>query len=204
MQIKNYLITISFLVFLLSCSTRKATINTYTDPTYTPGKIKTIAIFPARNAHISAGDAQQIIRKITQSLHKKNPHINIISSSESSRRLNEADMVDDWNYFLDTYISGGIPDSHVLRQIGDALRTDIILHGEIIDIFQQDGQFGGNKGTTRVTVHFSMLNTHEGKMIWEATSDGIRTTTTTIEKAPPLIEAINLAVDKILLNLPPI
>jgi len=38
--------------------------------------------------------------------------------------------------------------------------------------------------------------------LWEASSDGIKGTPTTLESAPPIIEAVDLAVDKILSNLP--
>jgi len=59
-----------------------------------------------------------------------------------------------------------------------------------------------NRGETRVTVRYTMLGVNDGKLLWEATSDGIATTGTTVEKAPAIIEAVNLAVEKIVGSLP--
>ncbi len=55
-----------------------------------------------------------------------------------------------------------------------------------------------------MTVRFTMLDCQNGKMAWEATSDGRRETAIAGEMfhAPPIIEAIYLAVDKVLETLP--
>jgi hypothetical protein len=49
-----------------------------------------------------------------------------------------------------------------------------------------------------------MLDCLNGKLLWEASSDGRRETAIggTFAHAPPVIEAIQLAVDKILESLP--
>jgi hypothetical protein len=49
-----------------------------------------------------------------------------------------------------------------------------------------------------------MLDCQNRKMVWEATSDGRRETALAGElfHAPPVIEAIQLAVDKVLETLP--
>jgi hypothetical protein len=188
----------------ISCAVQKATINTYVDPNYKSGKIQKIAVFPIRNTRLAPSESQQINRKISMALNQKNPQLEIMSSAEAIRILNDHDLADDWAIFLDNYVTSGIPDSKILKEIGNALNIDAILQGEIVNIFQEDGHYGGTRGTTRVTVRFTMLDVNGGKLVWESSSDGIKGTSTTLETAPPIIDAINLAVDKILGSLPPI
>ncbi|MBD3336100.1 MAG: hypothetical protein GF355_11355 [Candidatus Eisenbacteria bacterium] len=128
--------------------------------------------------------------------------MSIMSAAEAQQLLNDHDLVGEWSYFLDSFATSGIPDANTLARIGEALDVDCIIQGEIVNVTQRDGVYGGNKGTTRVTVRYSMLDTRTGKLVWEASSDGVRTTATTVEPAPPIIEAVNLAVDRILTALP--
>lgn len=89
-----------------------------------------------------------------------------------------------------------------LNQLGTLLGVDAIMQGEMVNVTQQDGVYGQNKGQTRVTVRFTILGTKEGKLLWEASSDGIKGTATAMEEAPPIGEAVSLAVEKIMANLP--
>jgi hypothetical protein len=174
----------------------------YIDPNYGAGQIQSVAVFPMRNANFAPSEARQINRKISTFINQQNPEIEIFGAAESIEKLNEADMADEWARFLDNYTSSGVPNVNSLKMFGDILGVDAIIQGEVVNIFQQDGRYGSNKGTTRVTIRFSMLGTTSGKVLWEASSDGISGTVTTVESAPPLIDAVNLAMDKILKNMP--
>ena len=110
-------------------------------------------------------------------------------------------LADEWAKFLDDYNSSGIPNSQLLFEIGDALNVDAIMQGEIVDVYQRDGKYGGDTALSRVTVRYSILSTDSGKLLWEATSRGSRESATTLADAPPLIEVIQLAQEKILNNL---
>lgn len=192
------------IVMLAGCATHTATINSYVDPTFQPGAIQSIAIFPIRNARVAPSEAQQINRRVSTFINRRSPEIRLLSSVEAVDLLNEHGLADDWAFFLDNYVASGVPDANVLREIGDALGVDAIMQAEVLNVFQQDGA-EGQKGVTRVTVHFSMLDCLYGKMIWEASSDGRRETAlsgTWRTAAPPVFEAIQLAVDKVLETLP--
>lgn len=184
------------------CSISKATLNQFVDPSFGPGSISSVAVFPIRNTRLAPSEAQQINRKISQAIHEQSPGLEIMSSAEATRRLNSAGLVDTWADFIDDYVTSGIPDATDLRKIGRALGVDAIMQGEIVSLQQRDGAYGYSRGSTRVTVRFSMLGTQDAKLLWEASSDGIRSTATTMDTAPPVIEAITLAVDKICANLP--
>ena len=187
----------------VGCATHTATINSYVDPTYRSGQIQSIAIFPIRNARMAPGEAQQINRRVSVFINRRDPEIRLVSAVEAVNRLNENGLASAWAVFLDNYVSSGVPDVNVLAQIGEAVGADAIIQGEILNVFQQDGA-DGQKGVTRVTVRFTMLDCQNGKMAWEATSDGRRETAIAGEMfhAPPIIEAIYLAVDKVLETLP--
>ena len=198
---KVMLLAVGSLCFL-QCMIRRATIDTYVDANYGPGVVHKVAIFPIVNARLAASEAQQINRKVSTEIHRKNPGILIMSSAEATQILNEHSLASDWATFLNNYVSSGVPDATVLSRIGRTLGVDAIIQGELVNIFQQDGAFGLGKGTTRVTVRFSMLGVEDGKLLWEASSDGIIIMKRVFDPAPAVIDAVRLAVDKIIQQLP--
>ena len=96
-------------------------------------------------------------------------------------------------------LSGG---GRTLQNLIDRVRAGSLDLDIRCVISDRDGAYGLSKGSTRVTVRFSMLGTQDAKLLWESSSDGIRQTATTMDTAPPVIESVNLAVDKICENLP--
>jgi len=56
---------------------------------------------------------------------------------------------------------------------------------------------------TKVTVKYRMFSTNTGNLVWEPSSDGIKKTRELEMSAPPVIDAVKLAVDVIFTNLPP-
>jgi hypothetical protein len=190
-------------MILAGCATHTATINSYVDPVFQPGDIQSIAIFPIRNTRMAPAEAQQINRTVSVFINRRNPAIGLVSSVEAVARLNEYGLASEWAVFLENYVASGIPDANVLAEIGEAVGADAIIQGEILNVFQQDGA-DSQKGITRVTVRFTMLDCMSGKLVWEASSDGRRETAIAgdIVSAPPVIEAIQLAVDKVLETLP--
>ena len=206
-MVKNYLfilfpISALFSVLFFGCAASSASINTYVNPSFDGTKLNRIAIFPIKNTKIAPSEAQQLNRDLSQAINKRKPSMVIVSSAEVIEILNQKGLADEWARFIDNYNSSGIPNSTLLKDIGEVLGVDALLQGEIVNIQQMDGAYGRNKGTTRVTVRYSMMGVSSGKLLWEASSEGFRTTPTTIEQAPPIIEAIQLAQQKILATLP--
>lgn len=188
-------------IILSGCGSR-ATISTYSDPSFAPGSIKRVAIFPIKNTSIAPGEARVLEREMARAISSINPSVHIVGSTEAIQLLNEHDLADAWAEFLDNYTSSGIPNVRKLFEIGDSLGVDAILQGEIIYVFQRDGIFSAASGQTRVTVRYSILGTDSGKLLWEATTDASKTTATSMEKAPPLVDVIRIAQEKINANLP--
>jgi len=198
----RFLLVTGILLALTGCTTPKATIDSYLDPGYARGTITKLAIFPIRNAELSPAESQQVNREIAMGIARKDSSIVIVGPTEAVRLLNEHDLANTWARFLDTYASTGIPDANTLSQVGEALGVDAILQGEVLDVLQRDGEYGSHSGETRITLRFSMLSVNQGAMVWQASSEGRAKTLTTIERAPPLIEAIRASVDRIITSLP--
>jgi hypothetical protein len=182
---------------LAGCAT--ATINSYTDPNFSAADVKSLAVFPLRNARFAPSDALQITREMTQAIYNKNPAIKIIGAAEAVEILNANGLAEKWADFQRNYAASGIPDGAILREVGAALGVDMILQGEILNIFQQDAA-SYQYATTRVTVHYAMMEVATNKTAWDATSDGIKKGARM--SAPPIIEAVRLAQNKILGVLP--
>src|SRR6056297_1176697 len=81
----------------------KATINTYSDPSFDKNTITRLAIFPMRNTKLAPGEAREINRKITQGIQRSAPNIDIMSADTATKKLNEADLTEEWAKFLSDY-----------------------------------------------------------------------------------------------------
>lgn len=165
------------LVFI-GCAVKKGTINSYIEPTYNRGAIKTIAMFPVRNAKFAPSEVRQLNKELIQTMKKKNPSIEIVSPSKAQRLINESGLAREWANFIEDYYTSGIPDSVALKNISKALKVDAVFQGQLLNIRQNDGDGWTRKGQTRITVSFSIVETETAKIVWEATADGISITAT--------------------------
>ena len=189
------------LAIISSCAISRGTINSYTDPTYQTGSIKRLAVFSIRNASFAPSEARQINQKIIKALYKKNPGLIIISPSKALRAINKNKLADEWADYIEDYYTGGIPNQELLMMISKALNVDAVMQGQLINISQRDGSFGV-KGMTRITITYSVVESRTAKPVWEVSSDGIKGTATANDIAPPLVEAVDLAINKIIDSLP--
>ncbi len=184
------------------CASATASLKTFTDPSISASAVKAVAVLPMRNARLQTDESREVNRSFTQALTAQNLSLRVIGPTEAVDSLNARELTDKYSDFLRNYATSGIPDARSLREIGTALGVDAIIQGEVFDVTERDGSYGGGKGETRVTVRYSMLACRTGAVLWEATSRGVRGTATTLEKAPPLYEAITLAMEKITSSLP--
>ncbi len=132
---------------------------------------------------------------------QKNPNVMLISANKFSNILNEKGLVDDYADFIEDYITSGIANQNFLKALADE-GIDAILMSELSNAYQQDGAYAINKAQTRITIHATIIDTRTNDVVWTASADGIRGSATTVSEAPPLVEAIDLAVKKIMGALP--
>ena len=202
---KKLLLTVWLLAFLAlvlsGCATSRATIDSYIDPNFSSSSVKSIAVFPLRNARLAPSEALQINREITQAINRRNSAIKIIGASEAVDILNEKGLADKWSKYLENYATSGIPDAGILLEVGTALNVDHILQGEILNILQRDGDGWYLRASTRVTVSYAMMSVGSNRTVWSANSDGIAEAGY-YDTAPPIINAVRLAQNKILGVLP--
>jgi hypothetical protein len=188
--------------FLSGCASSSASIKTYIDPHFTGAAIHRLAVLPIKNRRLAATEARRLNKDLLQAISAQKPSIVIVSSAEAMRVLSENGLADQGARFHDNYYSNEIPDSSTIRKIGQSLRVDAIIHGEIVNIQQTDGKFGTKEGATCACVRYSIMDVESGRLLWEASSDASVTTATTAELAPPIIYAVLLAQEKILATLP--
>lgn len=203
-QVKLLGIVSLIIVLFIGCSVKRGTINSYIEPTYNSGAIKSIAMFPIRNAKFAPSEARQINKVLSQAMHKKNPNITIVAPSKALRLINESGLASEWANFVSDYYTSGIADRKVLSKFAKALNVDAIFQGQMFNIVQADAS-DFVSSTTRVSVSFSIVETKTAKVIWEATSDGIRKEDKGLfdgGEAVPIKEALDLAIDKIKENIP--
>ena len=193
------------------CAASSDNLNSYVDPSLDISLMHKIALFPMENSEFAHSEIRIIDRKVTDAIHSRIPDVEIKNSYEAVNLLNTFNLAVLWSNFLDNYNSSGVPNKKDLILLGDKLEIDAIIFGEIINIHQVDGRdvlyavedvHGGNEGMTKVTVKYKMLSTRRGKLLWESSSNGIKKTRELEVSAPPVIDAVKLAVDKIFSNLP--
>lgn len=178
------------------CATNKGSINSFYEPSYTKGTVDTLAVPGIRNARLAPSESQQIGRRVNQAIASKNPGVELISANEFNRFINEEGLVGDYSDFIKDYVTSGIPNRVFLEKLEEE-GIDAVMISELSNARQQDGAYGLAKGQSRITLSFTILNTTTNDVIWTASADGVKGTLTTLESAPPLVEAIQLAVEKI-------
>lgn len=183
------------------CATNKGTINTFYEAGYQQGSIQALAVPAIRNARLAPSESQQIARGINRAIQSKNPHLNLISANQFGNLLNEKDLVDDYSDFIEDYVRSGISDRGFLAEL-ESSGIDAILLSELSNVRQEDGTFGISKGQTRVTMSFTVIESSSGDVVWSSSADGIRGTVTTVGDAPPIAEAVELAIEKIEESIP--
>lgn len=192
---------LTVLLLLIGCSTSK--LRTYVDPSIQSTSINSTAIFPIRNVRLLPDESRQINRNISQKFLQKNPNVKIIGPAESIDLINQSGLADKYSEFLRSFMLSGIPNTVTLKEIGNALNVDSILQGELFDIYQYNGQFGVDLNSyTSLTIHYILLSTQRGNILWEATTNARKNTATVFQPAPPLYEVILIANDKIFTALP--
>lgn len=201
MRKTSYATLCAVATFLVGCVISQGTINSYIDPTYEPGEVKRIAVFSIRNARFSPAEARQINRDIIQALIAKNPNIEIVSPSESLRKINEGKLAEKWSDFVEDYYTSGIANQEILSLISEALGVDAIMQGNLLNVSQVDGNNWDRLGRTRITISFSVVETKSAKIIWEASADGIKENASGAI-SPPIADALDLAIDKVVENVP--
>lgn len=189
-------------VVLAGCAANRGSIDSYTDPSFTPGGITNIAVFPIQNARLAPAAAQQMNRAIASGINNTNPGLRVISPAESLRLLNDSGLADDYARFVEDFTTSGIADSVRLKAIGKGLGADAIFQASLLSLSRVDGRYGRNAGETRITLTAAILETRSGKMVWEASAEGVKGTKTTLGDAPQISEAAKLAVDKIAESIP--
>jgi len=204
---KNYIkmlfLGIIFLTFT-SCSATKSSINSYIEPTYTKGEIKSIAILPIKNARFSPSEARSLNRNLIQIMSNKNPTIEIIAPSKAIRLISESDISKEWANFLDDYYTSGLLNKKTLTKISNILKVDAIFQGELMNVTQKDGGGYGSsvKGKSMVSMSFSIIDCKKSNILWEAKVSGTKGNIDVVSDAPPISEAIDMAMSKVKENMP--
>lgn len=191
-------------VVLAGCATHKGASNSFVDPAFASKKIGTVAVFPIRNTRLAPAEARQLNRRLALEIRQQNPGLVLVNEAQSIERIDSAGLGESWSDFVTGFSASGIPDTSKIQGVGEAIGADAILQGELVSLAQQDGVYGGNLGTTRVTVRYTLFDADTGQLLWEISAEGRRQTATTMQDAPPIMEAIELAVEKMLDSLPPI
>lgn len=194
---KCLLLIASGMLLLSGC--QSARLESYVNPGYNAKSYNRIAILPIANTRLSAGNAAEVASSFAKAVSRKNPSLVIVSGSEAIARLNNLGKADQWSEFLRNYSVGGIPNTNTIKDTASALNVDGIIQGTIIEIKQEDSS-GFNYPITRVVLRYTMFSAADGSTLWEITGDG--SIQPYAYKAAPIFEALRLANDKVLENLP--
>lgn len=191
----KYLLII-FALILAGCAINKGTINSFYEPSYQVGSVKSLAVPSVRNARLAPSESQKIGRAVNQAISNKNPNVKLISANDFSNLLNDNKLVNNYADFIEDYVTSGIANREFLEKLKQ-FEIDAIMISELSNLQQKDGAYGQHAGQTRITLTYTMIDTRTNDVIWTASADGIKGTASTIGEAPPLVEAINLAVEKV-------
>jgi hypothetical protein len=188
---------------LLSCALALAgcsssSVRTYSDPAMGTRPIGAIAVLPVQNAPLAKGESIRVNREVAQTVSRANPGILIVGPAESVQKLNEHNLVDDYDRYLVTLAQSGIANAGILARIGDALGVDAVMQGALLGFGRRDGY--GNAGS-RLAVRYSLVSTVDGTVLWETTAE-LRSESGPFSAAPTLEDVLPEAIQKVLASMP--
>lgn len=186
------------LILLSGCATKRATLKTFIDPSIQSSSVKTVAVFQMRNTSFSPGETMEIDRNITQAFVRKNNSSKLIGAAEAGTMLNDAKLADEYAKFLRDFELSGIANTAFLNKI-KMLGIDVILQGNMSGVSQED-RMRVQKAKTTLTIRYTLLDTENGKILWEGTSNA--TMQWNKRFAPPLYEVATMAQNKINSSIP--
>ena len=179
-----------------ACSTYQGKINTHLDPGYRQGTIKRLAVFTIRNASRAPYKSRRVNAEISRAIEGKNPAVQVVSPPGALRKSNESE----WAHVVNDYHTSGVANLGALGRVSKNLNVDAVLQGQLVGIRQRHAT-ALVAGETRVTLSFSVIETVSGKQVWYVSADGVCTTQTP-GAPPPIPDAIEDAMRKILGNIP--
>jgi len=194
----------SMIGMMTGCAVKDARIDSFVEPTYQVGDIKSVAIFPVQNASIAPNAANKINISIVRAMQTKSPNVELISPAEASRRINDAGIVSQWRMFIEDFSTAGLVNKRYLEAIAKALGTDAVMQGFIGRISQKDGMRPGDGiGITRVSVSYAIIDLRNAKIIWQSNATGrYQTGSFGFHVAPEVSETIDVALKKLTDNMP--
>ncbi len=163
-----FFIGILFLQLLPGCVTRRATLQTFIDPSIQTTAVKTVAVFQMRNTAFSPGETMEMDRTITQAFVQKNGSVKIIGTTEAGTMINNANLASEFSGFLGDFENSGIANTVFLNKIKN-LGIDAILQGRLFEV-KQDDWARQRLAHTSLLIRYTILNTSNGKILWEGTS----------------------------------
>ena len=182
------LVTLTATACFLSGCTTSHTTRTYSDPSMGTKAIISMAILPVRNAPIAQAESIRMNRELAQTVQRKNPSLQILGPVEAIEKLNEKNLVDDYDRYVVALAQSGIPNREILSRIGAALGVDALMQGQLVGLAQKDGA-PYSPASTVFVLRYSIVSTKDGMLLWE-TSEEIRKKRQTIFSAPPPLEEV--------------
>lgn len=198
--IANIVFVLLILTGLAGCYS-SATLKTRVDKSMESESIKSVAILPIQGANLPPSENREFTKAVIDAFREKNHEIRVMGPSEAIELINTRGLSNHYNELLRTYISTGAPSEKYIKEIGTALNVDALMQGVVLDVRQSDASFYQYAGT-HLTLSYGLMSTKSGIVIWDATSRARKQEAWAWSSAPPLHEAISVALQEILPAIP--
>lgn len=199
-RIGSCLFVLFVLAGLLGCYS-SATLKTRVDKSMESESIKSLAIFPLQGANLPPGENREFTKAVIDAFREKNHEIRVMGPSEAMELINSKGLSNHYNELLRSYISTGSPSEKYIKEIGATLNVDALMQGVVLDVRQSEASFYQYAGT-HLTLSYGLMSTKSGIVIWDATSRARKQEAWAWSSAPPLHEAISVALQEILPAIP--
>lgn len=196
-----YFLSILYILSIAGCAPTKATFNSKTFADISNKDIVSIALVPFAGIETGRKELGKIDTTIIDSFKKGKIKTKYIGSLEAYQKLSGSE-ISEWNNIYRNDAISHDSAINLAAKIGKILKADAVIQGEVSNIVQHDAAYGEKFGDTKVTLKISMFSTATGKLLWTATSQGTVGTLTTNDPAPPVIDAVDVAVKEIFKNFP--
>jgi len=201
MRVK-FLILLLIVILLTGCSITKSTINISKNYEFNNKLFHYVALMPTKETIIDNETIELIDDEIYDCISSGYYNATVFSQNHINAKINKAKLNADWEIFWNDYLETGFINTTFLDFLGKTLKVDLILQCEVIDIKKTFGIHRKVIGETTAQIKLTMFSTKSGAVIWEAISLGTQGNAHSDQSVPASIEAVEVALDELLDNLP--
>ena len=198
----NIILLFAISALLINCSITNQTIEINKSAEIDSLQYFYIALMPINEAYLSNDEIEDINDDLNSHFGNFFGYIKFLNIEQFELFLKSNNLWDKTLVMWNDYVETGVINKEVLLDIRKETKINTILFGQVLSVQKTFGKHRAQIGESTAEVKFTIFSTITGNVIWEAVCSGTQGNAHSDQPVPSTIEAVEVALDEIMHNLP--